>query len=134
MTGDTRALIRFLAVGGGFALFYALAVSALVNGAGAPPWITSVLLYIASIPAAFFVQKRVTFRLDRTRRAGFLIYAATQVASLALVSTVTTRFVTGHYVLDTGLFLATAGGAALLSFVISRSFAFRPPDAPSSGA
>jgi hypothetical protein len=49
-----------------------------------------------------------------------------QVASLALVASVTTRFVTQVFVLDTLLFLATAGTAALISYVVSDRLAFRP--------
>lgn len=123
---EALAFLRFLAVGGAFALGYALAVSALVNGAGAPPWGTSVTVWILCVPLAFLAQKRITFRVERPRRAAFAIYAATQVASLALVSTVTTRLVTGSFLPDALVFLATAGTAAALSFAVSRLLAFRP--------
>jgi len=124
----TARLIRFLVVGGGFSLGYSIATAVLVGKAGAPPFITSVVLYLICIPAAFAVQKRFTFRLSRAWRYGFLIYAGTQVTCLALVAAVTTRFVTQNVAIDTLLFLGTAGTAAVLSFVVSSVFAFRPPE------
>lgn len=120
-------LVRFLFVGGGFAVGYAVATALLVDGLGLPAFATSVVLYLFCIPAAFAVQKRVTFRVARTRPSGFAIYAGMQLASLAAVAAVTTRHVTGNFVLDTGLFLVTAGAAAVLSFAVSKLFAFRPP-------
>lgn len=119
-------LMRFLAVGGGFAGGYAVVTALLTGPGGLPPLPTSVALYAACIPAAFWVQKRVTFRVAQTRAAGFAAYAATQIASLALVAAVTTRFVTGHVLADTGIYLGTAGAAAVLSYLVSSRFAFRP--------
>ncbi|MEM6824398.1 MAG: GtrA family protein [Pseudomonadota bacterium] len=119
-------LARFLMVGGGFALGYALATAVLVDIAGLPALPTSVGLYVICIPAAFWMQKRVTFRVARTRPSGFWIYAAMQIGCLFAIASVTTRFVTGDFILDTGLFLVTAGAAAGLSFVVSKLFAFRP--------
>jgi putative flippase GtrA len=125
MTDQTARLLRFLLVGGGFSLLYALVSAVLVGKLGTPPFQTSVILYALCIPAAFVVQKRYTFRVARTRQSGFFIYAGTQVACLALVATVTTRFVTGQMILDTAIFLATAALAALLSFAVSHLLAFR---------
>lgn len=123
---DLGQLIRFLLVGGAFAGAYSLGTALLVGPAGLPPLPTAIGLYALAIPAAFFVQMRVTFRLERTAAAGFPIYAATQLVSLALVTTITTRFVTRDVILDTGLFLASAGAAAVLSFFVSKTFAFKP--------
>ena len=128
MTDQTARLLRFLLVGGGFSLLYALVSAVLVGKGGTPPFATSVILYALCIPAAFAVQKRFTFRVARTRQSGFLIYAGTQVACLALVAGVTTRFVTGHMALDTGVFLVTAALAAMLSFAVSLLLAFRPAE------
>ena len=129
-SGSDRAsrLFRFLVVGGGFSLGYSIVTAVLVGKAGAPPFITSVVLYLICIPAAFAVQKRFTFRLSRAWRYGFLIYAGTQVTCLALVAALTTRFVTQNVAIDTLIFLGTAGSAAVLSFVASSLFAFRPPE------
>jgi putative flippase GtrA len=118
--------LRFLMVGGAFSLGYSVATALLVGPAGFPPFATSVLLYVACIPAAFFMQGRFTFTGQKARRGGFLVYAAMQVVSLALVASVTTRFVTQVFVLDTMLFLATAGTAALVSYAVNDRLAFAP--------
>ena len=119
-------LLRFLMVGGGFAGVYAVATALLVSGAGLPPLPTSVVLYAICIPLAFQAQRRVTFRVARTRASGFWIYAGVQLLCLAGVAAITTRFVTGTFLWDTAIFLVTAGSAAGLSFVVSKLFAFRP--------
>jgi putative flippase GtrA len=121
-----RKPLRFLMVGGAFSLGYSLVTAGLVGPFGFPAFATSVILYVLCIPAAFLTQRKVTFAAQAPRRGGFLIYAAMQMASLALVASVTTRFVTQVFVLDTLLFLATAGTAALISYVVSDRLAFRP--------
>lgn len=118
-------LLRFLIVGGSFSLGYSLATALLV-AAGAPPYATAVILYLACIPAAYLVQKRFTFRVTQVPAGSFAIYAATQLAGLALVASVTTRFVTQIVAIDTMIFLATGGIAAVLSFTVNAAFAFRP--------
>ena len=126
-TGQFGAFLRFLIVGGSFSLGYALVTAGLIRFANAPPLITSVLVYLACIPAAFWAQKLLAFRANQTGRSAMLIYGATQVASLAVVSTVTSRFVTRNFVYDTALFLMTAGTAAVVSFLICRYIIFRVP-------
>jgi putative flippase GtrA len=113
-------------VGGAFSLGYSLVTAGLVGPFGLPAFATSVILYVLCIPAAFLTQRKVTFAAQAPRRGGFLIYAAMQVTSLALVASVTTRFVTQVFVLDTLLFLATAGTAALISYIVNDRLAFRP--------
>jgi putative flippase GtrA len=93
--------------------------------AGLPAFATSVIFYVLCIPAAFYMQRKLTFAGQEARRGGFLVYAGMQVASLALVASVTTRFVTQVFVFDTLLFLATAATAALVSYVVSDRFAFQ---------
>ncbi|MEO1551024.1 MAG: hypothetical protein AAFR93_11430 [Pseudomonadota bacterium] len=123
---STRAkLLRFVGVGAGFSLGYAALTSALV-AQGAPAFWTSVLVYAACIPLAFWAQKAFAFRSTGLRRGAMGIYAATQVASLAAVSAVTTSFVTQTWWLDTVLFAATAGAAALVSFAIGLFVTFKP--------
>ncbi|MEM1272969.1 MAG: GtrA family protein [Pseudomonadota bacterium] len=117
---------RFATVGGAFAAAYALISAILVGPIGLPAYATSVVLYALCIPAAYFTQMRVTFGMRRTRAAGFPIYAATQLACLAMVTALTTRFVTGSLWIDALIFFGSAGAAAILSYVISSRFAFRP--------
>lgn len=121
------ALARFLLVGGGFAAGYAVVTAILTGPLGAPAFVTSACIYLLCIPAAFLVQRKVTFRAQETRTSGFLIYAGTQVVSFLGVSYFTTRFVSGNVLIDTPIFLATAGSAAVVSFVILRCFAFKTP-------
>lgn len=123
---QVMAFLRFLAVGGSFSLGYALVTAGLIRFADAPPLLTSVLVYLFCIPLAFWAQKNVAFRADQTGRFAMLIYAATQVASLAVVSTITSRFVTKNFWIDTAIFLVTAGSAAVISFLICRYIIFRP--------
>jgi len=124
---STAQLARFLLVGGGFALFYAVVTSSLVS-LGAPPFWTSVLVYAACIPLAFWLQKSFAFRVKNLRSGAMALYGATQLASLALVSAVTTRFVSQSWWIDTGLFVITAGLAALASFAIGLFVTFKPKD------
>jgi putative flippase GtrA len=121
-----QAFLRFLMVGGSFSLGYAVVTAALIRFAQAPPLATSVIVYLVCIPLAFWAQKKIAFRAHTTGRSAMLIYGATQVASLAVVSTVTSRFVTRNFVYDTALFLVTAGIAAVASFLICRYIIFRP--------
>lgn len=120
------AFLRFLAVGGSFSFGYAIVTAALIRFADAPPLLTSVVVYLLCIPAAFWAQKKIAFRADQTGKSAMFIYAATQVASLAVVSTITSRFVTKNFAVDTLIFLVTAGTAAVASYLICRYIIFRP--------
>ena len=120
------AFTRFLVVGGSFSLGYALVTAGLINFANAPALLTSVIVYLLCIPLAFLAQKNFTFRDDQSGKSAMLIYGATQLGSLAVVSAITSRFVTKNFVIDTGLFLVTAGTAAVISYLICRYVIFRP--------
>ncbi len=119
------SLIRFLAVGGSFSLTYAVVTAGLIRFASTPPLATSVIVYLLCIPAAFWAQRTIAFRADEKSVSAMLIYAGTQIASLAVVSLITTRFVTRHFVTDSLLFLGTAGVAAVASYLICRFIIFR---------
>ncbi|WP_019954403.1 GtrA family protein [Yoonia vestfoldensis] len=119
------AFIRFVLVGGSFSLGYALITAGLIRFAAAPPLPTSVVVYLLCIPAAFWAQRRIAFRADQQARGAVWIYTATQIGSLAVVSVITTRYVTKVFWLDTLLFLVTAGAAAVASFLICRYIIFR---------
>ncbi|EBA13903.1 GtrA family protein [Roseobacter sp. CCS2] len=128
MSGPNQiwTFMRFLIVGGSFSLGYALVTAGLINFAEMPPLLTSVMVYLLCIPLAFLAQKKFTFRDGRSGKTAMLIYGATQLGSLAIVSTITSRFVTRNFVIDTALFLATAGMAAVVSYLICRYVIFRP--------
>ncbi len=118
--------LRFLAVGGSISFGYAIITAGLIRFADAPPLPTSVIIYLICIPIAFLAQKKIAFRADQTDRSAMLIYAATQLGSLAVVSTIISRFVTKNFFFDTALFLVTAGTAAIVSYLICRYVIFRP--------
>ena len=116
---------RFLLVGGSFSLGYALMTAGFIRFANAPALTTSVIVYLLCIPLAFWVQKSFSFRSGQTDRSAMVIYGATQIGSLAVVSAVTSRFVTRDFLYDTALFLVTAGTAAVVSFLICRFVIFK---------
>lgn len=117
--------VRFVLVGGCFSLGYAVITAGLIRFAAAPPLPTSVVVYLLCIPAAFWAQRHIAFRADRQAKGALWIYAATQTGSLAVISAITTRFVTRVFWADTLLFVATAGMAAVASFLICRYILFR---------
>lgn len=124
---EAATLLRFLIVGGGFSLFYAVASAALISATAIPPYIISVGLFALCVPFAFLAQQHLAFRAKRLRDHAFWIYLATQVASIAAVSWVTTRFVTYDMATDTVIMGVTVAAAAAVSFVIGRLLTFRPP-------
>ena len=117
--------VRFVLVGGCFSLGYAVITAGLIRFAAAPPLPTSVVVYLLCIPAAFWAQRHIAFRADRQAKGALWIYTATQTGSLAVISAITTRFVTRVFWADTLLFVATAGVAAVASFLICRYILFR---------
>lgn len=117
--------VRFVLVGGSFSLGYAVVTAGLIRFAAAPPLPTSVVVYLLCIPAAFWAQRHIAFRADRQAKGALWIYTATQTGSLAVISAITTRFVTRVFWADTLLFVATAGVAAVASFLICRYILFR---------
>jgi putative flippase GtrA len=117
--------VRFVLVGGCFSLGYAVVTAGLIRFAAAPPLPTSVAVYLLCIPAAFWAQRHIAFRADRQAKGALWIYTATQTGSLAVISAITTRFVTRVFWADTLLFVATAGMAAVASFLICRYILFR---------
>ena len=119
------AFVRFLLVGASFSLGYAVITAGLIRFAAAPPLPTSVAVYLLCIPAAFWAQRNIAFRADRQAKGALWIYTATQTGSLAVVSAITTRFVTRVFWQDILLFLTTAGVAAVASFLICRYILFR---------
>ena len=118
-------LLRFLAVGGGLALSYALATAGLVS-AGAPKLATSVALYLLCIPLGFMLQGRLTFGVRDTRRGALALYAALQGVSLGIVTAATALFVSGRFWPDALVLVCASGAAALVSFAVSRAVIFRP--------
>lgn len=138
MTGFRRQsvqwdFLRFLAVGGGFSLGYSAVAAFMVGPMGLPPYWTSLALFMSCVPLAYLAHKYFSFGAKSARKGGFVIYSASQISSFALVSALTTRFVTGVYLLDTGIYICTVGGAAVLTFLVAKTFVFRASDAATQG-
>jgi hypothetical protein len=121
-----RKPLRFLLVGGSFALGYSLVMALLVGPVGLPAFATSVVLYVLCIPAAFSRATQIDLRQTggAPRRVPRLCRDAGGKPRTRGVRHDTLRH-TGLRV-DTLLFLATAGAAALLSYFVSDRLAFRP--------
>ena len=126
MTKGTLTFVRFLFVGGSFSLIYSVTTALLINFAGAPPFLTSVILYLICIPLAFWAQRNFAFRSPEIRENAFVIYAATQVAGFMSVSFITTKFITYQPVWDTAILIGTVGLTAVVSFLIGKFAIFRP--------
>lgn len=124
---DVCTFLRFALVGGAFSLGYAVVSAALINWTFINPFMISVGLFIMCIPLAFRAQQNFAFRATTLRRNAFWIYAATQVASIAVVSAITTTFVTYDLIIDTVIMGITVGLAAVASYLIGRLITFRPP-------
>jgi putative flippase GtrA len=125
-SSDWRQFARFVVVGGAFAGGYAVVTALLVGVAGMPAFVTSTVVYALCIPLAYLAQKSFAFRTTQARKAGFLVYGSMQVLCMMLVSWITSRFVSGVVLVDTALFLGTAGLAAVASYAVSRFAVFRP--------
>ena len=124
---DRLLVLRFLLVGSTFSAIYSALSAALVQIASVPAFPLSVALYCLMIPPAFLAQRRFTFRSAGSN--GFPIYATVQVCCFAAAALVSTAFLTGIWLLDALLLLATAGSSAVASFLACRYVVFRQPDA-----
>lgn len=127
LPSQRRAFLRFILIGGGFSLLFSLVTAALIRFAGAPPFATSIIVYVICIPVVFQVHKRFAFGVRETRRSAFILYLATQICSLSFVAAITTRHVTQVFWKDTGLLLVTSGVAAVISYLIGRYITFAAP-------
>ena len=121
-----KGFFRFLAVGGAFGLFYSVMTAILIGVAGMPPFWTSAAVYSVCIPMAFFAQRRFAFRSTKSAKAAMPPYILTQVGSLLFVSTLSGYFATKTVWVDTLIFIAVSGGAAVGTYLIARLIIFKP--------
>ena len=118
-------ILRFGIVGGLSALSYSLLQAAITGLTVAPVFASGMILFCLFIPVTFAAHKRVTFRARTLHWQAFRGYALLQLGCFAMVSFVTTRMVTGTYLTDTILYIATVGLAAVISFLVGRFVLFR---------
>ena len=122
-TRDVPVFLRFVLVGALFSLGYALLSAGLITF-GAPPFWTPLLLYSLAIPIAYTAQRKFAFRITTNRWKAFFVYLTTQLVSFAFVCGVTARFVTQTFWIDVIIYLFMATLAAVMSFVVNKTFAF----------
>ncbi|WP_120500201.1 hypothetical protein [Roseovarius sp. EL26] len=121
-------LLRFAFVGVSFSALFSVLSAMVINLAIAPPFWTNVVLFSLCIPPAFLAQKHFSFRAKTLRKNAFLLYAATQIGSVSLVSLVTTRYVTYDIRMDTLVIGVTVVLAAGMSFLVGRLVIFSHRD------
>lgn len=121
---EIRRVVRFLIVGGAFSLIYSVTTAALISVLQYSAFWISVVVYAFFIPFAFMLQKTFVFEHAGDRLRTFLPYAALQVATVALVSCVTTLYVTHIFFWDSIIMLVTTGVAAVVNYFISRFVVF----------
>jgi putative flippase GtrA len=117
--------VRFIAVGGAFAFAYSFVVAVLVGPIGLMPYPTSIMVFAFCVPAAFLTHKRISFSVKMVRKGGFIIYATSQIASCALVLSLTTQFVTGTVLYDICLYLASVAMTAIITFIVAKFLVFQ---------
>ena len=129
MNGDRPipgTFLRFLLVGGSFAVLYALTTAFLVGRLPLPKPATSALVWLACIPPAYWCQRRFAFRAETTRRGAIWIYGLAQLISLVIVSAAGALFVSGSDMIrDTIVYLIASAVAAVSSYAINRMVTFK---------
>jgi putative flippase GtrA len=128
MSGDrpatADAFLRFLIVGGAFAVIYSVTTAGIVSHSAASPGWVSALVWLACIPPAYWCQRRFTFRPRADRRGALWLYALTQALSLGIVTVIAATFSTREMGWNTMVYLAASALAAVTSFALNRYVVF----------
>lgn len=130
MTVRDTTFPRFLAVGGGIALLYAVLAAAATSQLALPRALSSGVIWGLCIPLGFWLQRRFTFAARPPHRHGLWLYAATQVLGIGIVAGVSQLLARGVFWPDLGVHLLASALAAIASFLINHWIVFpnRPPD------
>lgn len=128
MTIRGHTLLRFLAVGGGIALLYAVLAALATSQLPLPRALSSVVIWVLCIPLGFRLQRRLTFATRQPHRHGLWLYAATQGLGLGIVASVSFLLATGVFWPDLGVHLLASAIAAIASFLVNHWIVF--PDRP----
>lgn len=118
------SLPRFLLVGGGIALIYSVLAAVATSWLPWPSALVSGALWVAFIPVGYWAQRRFTFADSRLHRHALVLYAATQVLGVAIVTATSAFLVQGLFWPDLSIHLAASALAALSSFAINRLVVF----------
>lgn len=117
-------LVRFLVVGGGIALLYALLAAFATSHLPLPRALSSAAIWIFCIPLGYWLQRRFTFAARASHRHGLWLYAATQLLGLCIVASVSFLLATGIFWPDLGVHLLASALAAVASFLINHWIVF----------
>jgi len=126
VTSAQWTLIRFVIVGATSSLSYSLIFAAILRFTDAPVFVSSIALFCIFIGLTFQAHKHFTFGTQSLKKSAFFSYALLQICCFSMTSGVSANFVSGIYLLDAGLYLATVGFAAILSFLVGKFVIFRP--------
>ena len=121
-------VLRFLIVGGGMAAVYALLASLATTHLPWPRPVSSGAAWVLCIPPGFWLQRRITFAASSPHRFALGLYAATQILSVAIVSTLSFLLSSGAFWPDLAVHLVASALAAAASYVLNRRLVF--PDRP----
>ena len=119
-----RTLLRFLAVGGGIALLYAVLAALATSRLPLPKALSSGVIWVLCIPLGFWLQRRFTFTGRRPHKHGLWLYAATQLLGLGIVASVSFLLASGIFWPDLGVHLLASALAAVASFLINHWIVF----------
>lgn len=130
MTGrPPNTALRFLAVGGGVALLYAILAATATSLLPLPRAVSSGVLWVLCIPVAFWLQRRFTFTARKPHRHGLWLYAATQGLGIGIAASVSYLLATGSFRHDVFVHLLASALVAVVSYLISRWIVFPQPTA-----
>ncbi len=127
MTLRHATLLRFLAVGGGISLLYAILAAAATSHLPLPRAVSAGALWVLCIPVAFWLQRRITFTDSTPHRHGLWLYAATQGMGVGIVASVSFLLANGSFRHDLFVHLLGSALAAVASYLISRRIVFPQP-------
>lgn len=117
-------LLRFLAVGGALALFYAILAALATSHLPMPKALSAALVGAACVPLGFWAHRRFTFVTRKPHRHGLWLYSATQVLGLGIAAITSHLLATGMFRPDLLVHLLASTLAALASYLVNRLFVF----------
>ncbi len=121
------SFLRFLLVGGSFALICSLLAAFLTGLLPLPPWMSAALAWLLCIPPAWLCQRRFTFHDRAPREGGAVLYLLTQGLGLCIAALAGALFAQGRFGHDTLVYLLASALAAVVSYAINRLVIFADP-------
>jgi len=119
-----NTLLRFLFVGGAMALVYAVLAAFATSQLPLPNTVSAGGAWLLCIPLAYWWQRRFTFADSAPHRLAPLLYAGTQAIGIGTVATVSHFLAKGAFWPDLIVHLGASLLAAVLSYLINRTFVF----------